>query len=945
MNSGQLSSTIRPYFRRFGFHGARRVLSSKPYLSKTKVEDGRILALRREDINVWERRAPVAPQHIKALKQQGITTLVQPSTRRAYTMHEYENAGAIITEDLSPASMIIGVKQVPIDLLLPDKTYAFFSHTIKAQEANMPLLDSMLAKNIRIIDYERMVDSKNQRVAAFGKFAGVAGMINILHGLGLRFLALGHHTPFMYIGATHNYKNSRQAKLAIYELGEDIKAGKLPAHFGPLTFVFTGSGNVSQGAQEMFKELPHVYVKPHELKHAAKTYDHRTLVYTEISRQDYLVPKLGGTFNASEFEAHPERYRSVFADEIAAYANVIINGVYWAPKNPRLLTYEDVLMLLEPKAGLDAFSGCPDLPHTLLAICDISADLGGSIEFMNECTTIEYPFALHDIKKGTTQLGMAGDGVLICSIDNLPAQLPREATDYFGQLLLPWVPEMVNCDARRPFSEEHDLSDVVKNAIICSNGELTPNYKYIAKLRERHENEKKQAELRKKDAISKKILVLGAGMVASPLIEYHTRKPGTNVTVVSSLEDEVQRLSNLHKNTSPVVLDIERAPEGLDKLIQSHDLVISLLPYGHHPTIASLCIKYKKNMVTASYVLPAMKELNERAKEAGITIIQEVGLDPGIDHLLAMECIDAIKEEGGKVESFVSYCGGLPAPEHSENPLRYKFSWSPKGALRNLLNGARFLQDGKLIEIESGKLLDNVKPLEIFPGFHLEGFPNRDSTHYAESYNIPDAHTMLRGTIRYHGYAAVCRGLLSLGLFSDKPYPQHRVGKSTTWRDLMNQQMGTSSLSERDLEIIGRDKLQEDDLALQGIKDLGLLSEEPIHIEATPFDTLSTHLSHLLQYNQGERDVVLLRHQIGALKADGKREQHDISLVAYGNPDGYTAMARTVSIPTAIAAELVMNGEILQTGNVTPLTKGIYMPMLKKLHAEGITWTKRVTEL
>ena len=146
MNTGHLSNIARPYLRQFGFHGARRALSSKPYLSKTKVEDGKILALRREDINVWERRAPIAPQHIKALKQQGITTLVQPSTRRAYTMHEYENAGAIITEDLSPASLIIGVKQVPIDLLLPDKSYAFFSHTIKAQEANMPLLDAMLAK-------------------------------------------------------------------------------------------------------------------------------------------------------------------------------------------------------------------------------------------------------------------------------------------------------------------------------------------------------------------------------------------------------------------------------------------------------------------------------------------------------------------------------------------------------------------------------------------------------------------------------------------------------------------------------------------------------------------------------------------------------------------------------------------------------------------------------
>ena len=147
MNSGNLSKIARPYMKQFGVL-SRRALSSKPYLSKTKVQDGKILALRREDVNVWERRAPIAPQHIKALKQLGITTLVQPSTRRAYTMHEYENAGAIITEDLSPASLIVGVKQVPIDLLLPDKTYAFFSHTIKAQEANMPLLDAMLSKVI-----------------------------------------------------------------------------------------------------------------------------------------------------------------------------------------------------------------------------------------------------------------------------------------------------------------------------------------------------------------------------------------------------------------------------------------------------------------------------------------------------------------------------------------------------------------------------------------------------------------------------------------------------------------------------------------------------------------------------------------------------------------------------------------------------------------------------
>eukprot|EP00795_Rhopilema_esculentum_P002139 gene2139-17726_t len=1065
MNLRNIQKIARPYFQQFSYQHGWRVLSSKPHLSKTKVESGKILALRREDINVWERRAPIAPQHIKSLKEQGINTLVQPSARRAYTMQEYENAGAIITEDLSPASVIIGVKQVPIDLLIPDKSYAFFSHTIKAQEANMPLLDAMLAKNIRIIDYERMVDENGQRVAAFGKFAGFAGM---------------------YIGAAHNCKNSRQAKLAIYELGEDIKAGKLPAHFGPLTFVFTGSGNVSQGAQEMFKELPHVYVEPHELKHAAQKYDHRTLVYTKVSRQDYLVPKLGGSFQASEFEAHPERYRSVFAEEldstvkagrpkkeesysarltllvqkkrksnisivkrdaikpemenfynvclifsktfltkisnkpmimvaspkikrmskaacangfppfsrtakmaafpayarkgywlptplqayllsaeiighIAPYANVIINGVYWASKNPRLLTYKDALTLLEPKTEHDKNSGCPDLPHTLLAICDISNDLGGSIEFMKENTTIECPFALHDIKKGTKQLGpilfftirqsyqilerTAGDGVLICSIENLPAQLPREATDYFGRLLLPWIPEMVNCDARRPLSMESGISNVVKNAIICSNGELTENYKYIADLRARHENERKQAKLGFQSSVSKKILVLGAGKVSSPFIEYHTRRQSTGVTVVSRSKDRVQHLANRHENTTPVVLDIERSHEGLDKLIQSHDVVVSLLPYLHSPTIASLCIKHKKNMVTATYVLPAMKELHERAKEAGITIFQENGLDPGIDHLLAMDCIDSIKEEGGKVESFISYCGGLPAPEHSDNPLRYKFSWSPNDTLLTLLNGARFLKNGQLMEIEPGMLLENVSPLDIFPGFHLEGYPNRDSTKYVQSFNIPEVKTMLRSAIRYHGYAAVCRGILSLGLLKKDPYPANMVGKTSSWKDLMNLQFGRFTLSEKELEILVRGRLQNDEIAFQGVKGLGLLSEESVQIGQTPFDTLSTHLSRILEYSKGERDIVLLRLQIREFKNNGKRVQHDISLVEYGDPNGFSAMARTTGIPTAIAADMVLNGEILQTGNVTPFAKGIYKPMLKRIQAEDICWTHKTTEL
>lgn len=223
------------------------------------------LAIRREDASIWERRAPLGPSHVRKLTRRGIRVLVQPSNRRAYPLQAYVNAGAVIQEDISSASVIIGVKQVPIDSLIPDKTYCFFSHTIKAQEDNMPLLDAILERNIRLIDYEKMVNANNERVVAFGKYAGIAGIINILHGLGLRLLALGHHTPFMHIGPAHNYRNSGMARQAVRDCGYEIALGMMPRSIGPLTFVFTGSGNVSQGAQEIFQELPYEYVEPKDL--------------------------------------------------------------------------------------------------------------------------------------------------------------------------------------------------------------------------------------------------------------------------------------------------------------------------------------------------------------------------------------------------------------------------------------------------------------------------------------------------------------------------------------------------------------------------------------------------------------------------------------------------------------------------------------------------------
>ncbi|KAK7113376.1 hypothetical protein V1264_012675 [Littorina saxatilis] len=444
------------------------------------------MAIRRETVNVWERRAPLAPQHVRQLVKKGVKVIVQPSGRRAYSMQEYSNTGAVIQEDISEASLILGVKQVPIDTLLPNKTYAFFSHTIKAQEDNMPLLDAILEKNIRLIDYEMMSDSDGSRVVAFGKYAGMAGMINILHGMGLRLLALGHHTPFMHIGPSHSYRNTEIARQAVRDAGYEVSLDRMPRSVGPLTFIFTGAGNVSQGAQEVFQEFPHEYIDPEDLPVVVKQGATNKLYACVVSRKDHYVRTDGGKFNADEFEEHPERFSSTFSHKIAPYASCIINGIYWAPNSPRLISIPDAKVLLQPTDApwLPSSPGCLPLPHRLLAICDISADPCGSIEFMKECTTIDSPFCLYDAKQNMYTSSFAGNGVLICSIDNMPAQIPREATDFFGGLLLPYIPEMLRSNAEKPL-EEYDADPIVRNAVITSNGQLTPNFRYINEMRQK----------------------------------------------------------------------------------------------------------------------------------------------------------------------------------------------------------------------------------------------------------------------------------------------------------------------------------------------------------------------------------------------------------------------------------------------------------------------------
>jgi alpha-aminoadipic semialdehyde synthase len=914
---------------------------------------GKCIALRRETINAWERRAPLAPKHVRKLTRAGVKVLIQPSNRRAFSIQDYISAGATVSEDLSEASLIMSVKQVPIDDLIPDKTFSFFSHTIKAQKDNMPMLDSILEKNIRLLDYEKLADDRNQRLVAFGKWAGFAGMIDILHGLGLRLLALGHHTPFIHIGLAHNYRDSHMARNAIRDAGYSIALGMMPQSLGPLTFVFTGSGNVSRGAQEIFQDLPYESVDVRALPNVARRGTLNKIYGCIARREDHMVRKDGGPLDLDELEEHPERYLSTFAQTIAPYASVIINGIFWQTDTPRLITIPDAKHLLTPvpRASPD-IPGNPTLPHRLLAICDISADPGGSIEFVKDCTTIDKPFCIYDANQNTNSDSFdSPSGVLVCSIDNMPAQMPLEATEYFGERLFPYVFEMMQSDAREPF-EKFDVSDVVRDAVIASNGQLTPNFEYINELRsvQKFRCAENAGIAYRSGGARRKVLLLGAGFVSGPVVELLTRNDDVHVTVATEFQTDAEKLTQISGQVTPVIIDVQHTDDKLEKLIGDSDVVISLLPYSFHPMVARMCLTHGTNMVTASYASPEMMGLDSAAKSAGITIVNEVGLDPGIDHLLATECFDNVREHAGKVTSFVSWCGGLPAPECSDNPLRYKFNWNPKGVLLNTLSGAKYKQDGEIVQIPpGGAILDSVVPIDFMPGFSLCGFPNRDSTIYESLYQIEGARTVIRGTLRYEGFTAAAKALQRLNLLSSERHPALDVhlGPEHSWKEFMALLLHQKpDIFIDTLKSMALDKLDGDEKLLKIVTEMGLFDEDVlVDRRGSPIDALTSYFMKQFRYGEGERDIAIMRHDVTVQWPSMKREIQHIDFAAYGNLGGFSAMAETVGYTTAIVTRMILDGEIQQKGMVLPMAKEIYRPVLARLKAEGLRIRYHRTEL
>jgi saccharopine dehydrogenase (NAD+, L-lysine-forming) len=427
------------------------------------------IGVRREDKSRWERRVPVTPEDAQRLKQEhGIEVWVQPSPIRVFTEDEFTQAGAVVQEDISACPVVFAVKEMPLGFFEPGRTYIFFSHTIKGQPHNMPMLKKMLDLGCTLIDYEKVTDENGRRLIFFGRHAGLAGMIETLWALGRRLDWEGIPNPFTRLRHMYEYKDLAEAKEAISDIGSQIKAEGLPEPVAPLICGVAGYGNVARGVWEILDLLPIVEIEPREVASVAESPDHATnAIYKVVFKEEHTVEPISPDihFELQDFYDHPEKYRGTF-ERYVPYLTMIVNCVYWEEKYPRLVT----------KEYLQQLYGAGD--PRLRVIGDISCDIEGAIECTVDSTEADEPVFVYNPFTGEATEGYEGEGPVVMAVDILPSELPREASIDFSGVLGAFVPAIAQADYSVPF-EQLDLPPEIKRAVIAYQGELTPDYRYI----------------------------------------------------------------------------------------------------------------------------------------------------------------------------------------------------------------------------------------------------------------------------------------------------------------------------------------------------------------------------------------------------------------------------------------------------------------------------------
>ncbi len=429
----------------------------------------------------------------------------------------------------------------------------------------------------------------------------------------------------------------------------------------------------------------------------------------------------------------------------------------------------------------------------------------------------------------------------------------------------------------------------------------------------------------------KKVLILGAGMVVRPIVRYLLDK-GYGVTVATRTSSKAEAMIGGHPNGRAVSWTVEQTDE-LDGLIADHDLTVSLLPWVHHVMVAEKCIAMKKDMVTTSYVKPAMQALDAQARHAGIIILNELGVDPGIDHMSAMRIIDYVHGKGGKIEEFYSITGALVAPEVEKNPFNYKFTWAPKGVVMAGNNDGKFLMKGNEIYVPTEDLFKNPMRLD-FPGVgELEIYPNRDSLPYIALYGIKETKTIFRGTFRYTKWCEILDAMKALQLISYDEMDLQGMTYASLTAKLAGVEPG-GDVAGKVAAKLGLDKQSNPVVALEW---LGMFNEKPVHLaKGSAFDITSDLMIEKMMIEDHERDMVAMQHTFVASYPDGSGEVIKSRLLDFGTPATDTSIARTVALPAACGVDMILQGKITAKGVHIPVIPEIYNPILDQLETMHI---------
>ncbi|MDP5094188.1 MAG: saccharopine dehydrogenase NADP-binding domain-containing protein [Polaribacter sp.] len=441
----------------------------------------------------------------------------------------------------------------------------------------------------------------------------------------------------------------------------------------------------------------------------------------------------------------------------------------------------------------------------------------------------------------------------------------------------------------------------------------------------------------------KNILIIGAGKSSSSLITYLLENSIIEdlfITIGDISIENSSKIINNHSRGKEILLDIFDE-NSRKKEIEKADLVISMLPASLHIEVAKDCIKFKKHLVTASYISEEMKTLNEDAIKNGLIFMNEIGLDPGIDHMSAMKVIDTIKNKGGKMLLFESFCGGLIAPESDSNLWNYKFTWNPRNVVLAGQGGAAmFIQEGTYKYIPYHKLFRRTEFLSINEYGKFEAYANRDSLKYRSVYGLDNIPTMYRGTIRRVGFSRAWNIFVQLGMTDDS----YKIENSEhmSYRDFVNLFLAYSPSDSVELKLRSYLKIDQDDLIWEKLVELGIFdATKKIGLKnATPAQMLQKILENSWTLQENDKDMIVMQHLFG-YEIDQKKYQIESSLVVLGENQTFTAMAKTVGLPVAIAAIKILKKEITTPGVQIPISKEVYEPILSELEKCGIKFIER----